>query len=84
MAELAAAEARRSAILAVLAAEQLEDEGAKATGSASWTEAARTASAAQRSQAKAEAQLSCLRATRDSGRAERTLDGLLARRRPAG
>ncbi|HZW33143.1 MAG TPA: DUF1553 domain-containing protein, partial [Isosphaeraceae bacterium] len=71
-AALAVAEARRTALHAVLEAEQLEDEGAKASGSASWAEAARAAAAAQRTLALAEARSAVLLAERDTARAETT------------
>jgi hypothetical protein len=74
---LTLAEAKRAALRAVVAAERLEDEGAKTSKSASWAEAARTATAAQRAQGLAEANHNCLRARRDTARAQRTLDGLL-------
>ncbi len=70
--ELAAAEARRLALLAVLAVERIEDEQGRPTGSASWTAAALTAAAAQRSQALADAQLAHLRAGREIRRASAT------------
>jgi hypothetical protein len=76
-AELAVAEARRGALHAVLAVERLEDEGARSSGSISWSEAARAASCAQRSQSLAEAQRSVLRANRDAERAQRTLQALM-------
>ncbi|MGP0064140.1 MAG: DUF1549 domain-containing protein [Isosphaeraceae bacterium] len=76
-AALTLAEAKRSALNAVLTAERLEDDGAKATGSASWAEAARTASANQRALGLAEANHNLVQARRDSARAQRTLDGLL-------
>ena len=76
-AALSLAEAKRSALLAVLAAERLEDEGAKASGSASWAEAASAATAAQRAMEIAEAKSNVLNARRDNDRARRTLDALL-------
>jgi hypothetical protein len=75
--ELAVAEARRGALHAILAAERLEDEGAKASGSISWMEAARATLAAQRALAAAEAHRSVLRASRDAERARRTLRALM-------
>ena len=74
---LVQAEARRSALLAVLAVERLEDEGARSSGSSSWADAAQTASAAQRALQLADANHSALAARRDNDRARRTLDGLL-------
>ena len=71
-AALAVAEAKRTALHAVLAVEQLEDERAKASGSVSWAEAARAASAAQRTLALAEARSAVLMAERDTARAETT------------
>ncbi len=76
-ADLVAAEARRTSLIAVLAVERLEDEGARSAGSASWTEAARTASSAQRSLAIAEANRSVLQADRDTERAHRALQSIL-------
>jgi hypothetical protein len=75
--ELAVAEARRRTLHAVLAAERLEDEGARSSGSVSWSEAARTASAEQRTLAMAEAQRAVLQAERDAGRARGMLQALL-------
>ncbi len=70
------AEARRTALEAVLAVERLEDAGAKANGSASWSEAARAASSAQRAFVLAEAWYKVLQARRDTDRARRTLTAL--------
>ncbi len=50
-ADLVAAEARRTSLIALLAVERLEDEGTQSSSSASWSEAARAASSAKRSQA---------------------------------
>ena len=75
---LALAEARQSALKAVLCAEGLEDHGAKATGSATWAAAARKAVAAGRRLAVIEAGFNRLTASRDLARARRSLDGLLA------
>jgi hypothetical protein len=77
-AALAVAEAKRAALRAVLAAEQLEDEGAKASGSASWAEAARAAAAAQRALALAEARSALLVAERDTASAVATEKELVA------
>jgi hypothetical protein len=74
----ALAEARRGALNAVLYAERLEDQGAKKSGSAEWTRSAREALAAQHQLALGEAAFNRLSAQRDSNRARRGLDGLLA------
>jgi hypothetical protein len=76
-ADLVAAEARRTALVAVLTAERLEDDGARANGSISWAEAARAASNAQRSLSMADARASAVRAARDTERAERKLRALV-------
>jgi chemotaxis protein histidine kinase CheA len=75
-AALTLAFSKRTALRAVLAAERLEDEGAKASGSPSWVEAARSASAHQRALALADANHEVRLARRDSARAQRTLDEL--------
>jgi Protein of unknown function (DUF1553)/Protein of unknown function (DUF1549)/Planctomycete cytochrome C len=75
--ELEWAEARRSVLLAVLTAERLEDEGARASGSASWAEAARAAADAQRKSARAEAAHARRVAARDLALARRALEALL-------
>ncbi|MGO9462547.1 MAG: PSD1 and planctomycete cytochrome C domain-containing protein [Isosphaeraceae bacterium] len=75
---LALAEAKRSALMAVLHAEGLEDQGAKTSDSSAWSRAAREALAAQRQLAYSEASFSRLAALRDLNRARRHLDGLLA------
>ena len=63
---------------AVLNVEGLEDRGAKTSGSAAWSAAAREALAAQRQLALTEAGFNRLSALRDLDRARRKLDGLLA------
>jgi hypothetical protein len=75
---LAVAEAKRSALKAVLNAEGLEDRGAKTSDSAASARAAREALAAQRQLALIEASFHRLAALRDQNRARRSLDGLLA------
>ncbi len=77
-ASLTAAEAKRSALKAVLNAEGLEDKGAETSDSSAWARAAREALAAQRQLALLEAGFHRLSALRDLSRARRTLDGLLA------
>jgi len=72
------AAARQSALDAVLNAERLEDQGAKASGSESWAEAARAALAAQRRVKISEAGYNRRHALRDLARARRNLDGTLA------
>ncbi|SIO61585.1 Planctomycete cytochrome C [Singulisphaera sp. GP187] len=74
---LALAEARQTALKAVLSAEELEDQGAKADGSEAWAEAARAAVTAQRRLAWIESKTNRLIAQRDLSRARRTLDGFL-------
>ncbi len=74
---VAEAEARRSALLAVLAVERLEDDGARASGSASWATAARTAASVQRTARLAETRRAVLQADRDENRARRVLEALL-------
>src|SRR5262249_12964280 len=69
---------KRAALQAVLAAEKMEDSGAKASGSASWSEAAVAASAAQRVFALAEARSAVLVAERETVRAEKTRNALAA------
>jgi cytochrome c553 len=76
-AALTLALAKRTVLRSVLAAERLEDEGAKANRSASWVEAASMASADQRALGLADANHDVRQATRDTARARRTLDGLL-------
>ncbi|MFI5461179.1 MAG: PSD1 and planctomycete cytochrome C domain-containing protein [Isosphaerales bacterium] len=75
---LALAAARQSALKAVLNAERFEDQGAKASGSGCWAEAARAALAAQRQVALIEADTNRRVALRDLTRARRNLDGFLA------
>jgi hypothetical protein len=75
---LALAEAKRSALNAVLAAEWLEDRGAKTSLSEAWCRAARDALAAQRQLAIIEAQFDRASALRDLNRARLTLDRLVA------
>ncbi len=75
---LALAEAKRSALKAILRAEELEDEGAKAAGSVTWIDAAHDALAAQRQLVLIEAQFSRLSAQKDLEGARRGLDGLIA------
>jgi hypothetical protein len=76
-AALSAEGAKRSALVAVLAAERLEDEGAKTRGLASWVAAARAASVAQRALALAEGTHALAQGRRDTARAERWLSGLV-------
>ena len=76
LAALNLAEARRTALEAVVAVERLEDDGAKATGSASWSEAARAASAAQRLSSLAEANYNVRHARREIDHARRLLEAL--------
>jgi len=75
---LALAAAKQSALKAVLNAERFEDQGAKASGSGSWAEAARAALAAGRQVARIEADINRRVALRDLTRARRNLDGMLA------
>jgi hypothetical protein len=75
---LAAAEAKRSSLQAVLYAEWLEDRGARSTGADAWARAAREAQAAQRRLAVIESEVNRHAASRDVNRARRSLDGLLA------
>jgi hypothetical protein len=77
-AALALAEARKSALEAVLKAEWLEDRGARASASQAWTSAAQGALAAQRQLAVIEAGFNRESAMRDLNRARAKLDGLLA------
>ncbi len=74
---LALAEAKQSALKAVLYAEWLEDNGARRSSEA-WAPAARRALAAQRRLAQVEAAFKALSASIDLERARQTLDGLLA------
>jgi hypothetical protein len=74
----ALAEAKFNAIKALLNVERLEDDGARTSGSESWTEAARSTVAAQREAAVIESTYQHRSARRDVIRAERALDGLLA------
>jgi hypothetical protein len=75
---LALAEAKRSALSAVLIAERLEDEGAKTSRSVTWLGAARDALTAQRHLAVAQARFNRLSAQKDLNRAGGHLDGLIA------
>ena len=75
---LALAEAKQSALKAVLNVEGLEDGGAKASGSGSWAGAARETLAAQHRLAVVEAEANRSVARRDLARARRDLDGLIA------
>jgi len=75
---LALAEARGSALRAVLETERLEDQGAKTSEPAFWARAAREALAAQRQVALLEGGFHRMSALRDFNRARRILDGLLA------
>jgi hypothetical protein len=75
---LVLAEAKQTALMAVLEVERLEDDGTKASGSASWAEAARAALAAQRRRDLIEAGHNHRLALRDVNRARRSLDGLIA------
>jgi len=71
-AELAVAEARHAALLAVLKAEKLEDEGRK--DSETWQQAATEAATAQRRQAMLEAELNLLIARRAQDAAQAKAD----------
>ena len=62
---------------AVLAAEWLEDRGAKTSGSEAWAKAARAALAAHRQLAVIEARFNRASASRDLNRAQANLDGLV-------
>jgi hypothetical protein len=75
---LALAEAKRAALNVVLAAEWLEDRGAKASDSDAWSRAARAALAAQRQLAINEARFNHEFASRDLNRAQTNLDSLVA------
>ncbi len=75
---LALAEAKQSALKAVLYAEWLEDNGARRSGSEAWAAAARRALAAQRRLAQVEASWKSLSAARDLEHARQALEGLLA------
>jgi len=77
-ASLASAESERSALMAVLNVERLEDQGRKTIDSATWTRAARDALASQRQAALRRAGFQRLSASRDMNRARRNLEGLLA------
>ncbi len=72
------AEAKRSALKAVLHVEALEDRGAKERGSEAWSCSAREAHAAQRQVALLEARSKRQLASRDVSRARRQVDGLLS------
>ncbi len=74
---LSLAEAKQTALKAVLNVEGLEDRGAKTSGSEAWAAAAREALAAQRRLAQIEAGFNRLSALRDLNSARRKLDGLL-------
>jgi hypothetical protein len=74
---LALAEAKQSALNALLHAERLEDEGAKSSGSAAWNQAARNAADAQRLVATLEASFKRLSAQKDLNRARSDLDSLI-------
>ena len=73
-----AAERAREALHAVLAVEQLEDEGAKEANSADWNGAARSALFLQRQQAVAEAIVAESAARQTVEQASAALDGLVA------
>jgi hypothetical protein len=75
---LALAEAKCCALHAVLNAERLEDQGAKASRSKAWNAAAREALVAQRRLALSDASFLRTSAQRDMNRARRSLDALLA------
>ena len=75
---VALAEAKESALKAVLYAEWLEDNGARRSGSEAWVSASRLTLAAQRRLAEADSSFKVLSASRDLERARQSLDGLLA------
>jgi len=77
-AALVAAERAREALAAVLAVEQLEDEGVKAASQTAWAEAARNALALQRKQEVAEAIVAESVAQQGVEQATTALDGLIA------
>jgi hypothetical protein len=77
-ASLALADARLSALKAVLHVEQLEDRAGKSRDNSAWKQAARAVVAAQRRLGVIAASYNRLRALHDRDRASRTLDGLLA------
>jgi Protein of unknown function (DUF1553)/Protein of unknown function (DUF1549)/Planctomycete cytochrome C len=77
-AALLAAAAAREALAAVLAVEQLEDEGIKVASQTAWAEAARNALALQRKEEVAEAIVAESAAQQGVEQASTALDGLIA------